>query len=413
MRVQLVTLPKIPASLDEVEAERPIGRSTERFQMMLAEMESLAQSCEEFGIDAFGTTEHHFHSEGREMMPSPLLLYTKLASQTEKLIFSPSSLVLPALDPVRTAEDVALFDQMFPGRMMCGLARGYQKRWMQTLMQDEEGYSSFDPADKVANERNRAIFNEHVEILLKAWSEDSFAFDGEHYKIPFPPEGISGWAGWEVARDYGVPGEVDGEGTQKKISVVPPPASDSLPEMFVPFSGSPQTLIDCANRNFAVLSLESKPDKFRDQCELYLKLLRENGHPDAELGSKMMAVRSLAIADTKEEAMKIAANTTGREYFEYFQNFGFGEPFRNETDDPDTFRIFSSKEHAAERMVEAGNIFVGTPDDIVKQLEPLKKCHGEGDLEWLSWTFYQQGNESPEVQRDQLKLFAEEIRPHL
>jgi len=413
VRVQLVTLPKIPANLEEVAAERPIGRSSERFQMMLSEMEDIARFCDELGIDAFGTTEHHFHTEGREVMPSPMILYTKLASQTKNLIFTPSSLVLPALDPIRTAEEVALFDQMFPGRMICGLARGYQKRWMQTLMQDEAGYSSFDPADKVANERNREIFNEHVEIMLKSWAEDAFEYDGKHYKVPFPHEGISGWAGWEVARDYGVPGEVDDEGTQKKIGVVPAPASSALAEMFVPFSGSPQTLIDCARRNFAVLSLESKPDKFREQCERYMGLLRENGNAGAALGDRMMAVRSIAIADTKEEAMKIAANTTGREYFEYFQNFGFGEPFRKEEDDPDTFRIFKSQEHAAERLAETGNIFAGTPDEIVRQLEPLKRCHADGDLEWLSWTFYQQGNESPEVQREQLRLFAEEVRPHL
>jgi Luciferase-like monooxygenase len=269
MKLHLLALPKMRATNQELAELRPIGRNVEHYQTMLAEVEEIALMAEEYGITAFGTTEHHFHTEGREALPSPLLLYAMLAAKTKNLIFMPTSLVMSARDPLRTAEDVALFDQMFPGRLKFSVARGYQKRWVQTLMQDDNAYSSFKPEEKEADQRNRKIFNEHLDIMIRAWTEESFSYAGDHYQVPYPVEGIGGWAGWEVTRDFGAIGEITDDGVLKRIGVIPAPVTKPYPEMFVPFSGSPQTLIDTANRGFGVLLLESKPDKFREQCEKY------------------------------------------------------------------------------------------------------------------------------------------------
>ena len=45
------------------------------------------------------------------------------------------------------------------------------------------------PIDPEANERNREIFNEFLEVVLKAW-KDSFNHNGKHYQTPYPASGI-------------------------------------------------------------------------------------------------------------------------------------------------------------------------------------------------------------------------------
>src|SRR5271168_4334795 len=125
LKLDIFAMPTIPATLEERARERPIGRSTERYQMMLDALRQLALMCEEMGVDAFSTTEHHFHTEGGEMMPSPLILFADLAARTRNLQFIPLSLGATANNPLRIAEDVALLDQMSRGRVSVALARSY------------------------------------------------------------------------------------------------------------------------------------------------------------------------------------------------------------------------------------------------------------------------------------------------
>jgi alkanesulfonate monooxygenase SsuD/methylene tetrahydromethanopterin reductase-like flavin-dependent oxidoreductase (luciferase family) len=102
---------------DERERRRPIGRDTRAYHELLESLERHAIWADELGYDAFGGTEHHFQSEGGESIPNNLLLYAKLAAKTQRIVFIPMSVVLTARDPIRTAEDLALFSHMYPGRI--------------------------------------------------------------------------------------------------------------------------------------------------------------------------------------------------------------------------------------------------------------------------------------------------------
>jgi alkanesulfonate monooxygenase SsuD/methylene tetrahydromethanopterin reductase-like flavin-dependent oxidoreductase (luciferase family) len=409
MKVNVMTIPKIRASNEERRALRPIGRNADQYQALLQELEELAVFLDDHGYDSMSTVEHHFHTEGLEMMPNWLLFSAKLAARTKRLAFMPLSIVLPSRDPLLVAEDIALFDQMYPGRLQVCFARGYQKRWMQTLMQDTGIVSSF--TDRESDAKNREIFNEHLEVILRALTEDAWSYKGKHYEVPFPfDEGITGWAGEEVTREFGAEGEVDDEGAVRKIGVVPAPLTKPYPEMFIPFSGSPQTLTDSAKRDFTALILESKADGFRERCESYQQALKAAGR-DARLGEKVGAVRLVALGDSHEEAMEHAANTCGWDFWNYFAKFGFMELFRTDEDPPGKLVSLKDRYAVAQRMYETDHLLAGTPDDVCRQMEGLYRCHGDGQLDWFSWEFYAQGNVSLDEQKRQLELFAEKVRP--
>ena len=130
MKFDVMVFPTIPATMEEREELRPIGRNNERYQAMMDEVRDLAILCDEIGIDALSTTEHHFHSEGWEVSVAPLLLYSDLAARTKRLKFAPLGLVLPTWDPIRCAEELAILDHLSKGRVIAGFARGYQDRWL-------------------------------------------------------------------------------------------------------------------------------------------------------------------------------------------------------------------------------------------------------------------------------------------
>ena len=102
---------------------------------MLDELREIAQFADDVGFDVMATTEHHFHSEGYETSVAPLLLYADLAARTKRIKFAPLGLVLPAWDPIRAAEELAVLDQLTKGRIYAGFARGYQDRWVNVLGQ--------------------------------------------------------------------------------------------------------------------------------------------------------------------------------------------------------------------------------------------------------------------------------------
>jgi alkanesulfonate monooxygenase SsuD/methylene tetrahydromethanopterin reductase-like flavin-dependent oxidoreductase (luciferase family) len=338
-----------------------------------------------------------------------MLLFADLAARTKRLMFIPLSLVLPARDPIRVAEEVALFDQLFPGRVGVGFARGYQKRWVQILTQRPNSTSLIsEESDRI----NREMYDEHLEVVRRAWTSDSFDFDGKHYQVPFPyAEGITGWAAQEWTRTYGASGELDDEGVIRRIGVIPSPYQDPHPPLFVPFVASPRTLLDAARNGIVpMLSSAWKPDQFQHWCEVYREEAAKNGRTLA-LGEGIASARAICLGDSYEEAFDIYCRSGAYEWFHYFSKFGFLEAFRTEADDPDRPVAFDNVADLARRLIEAGTVLLGTPDDIKHQLEPLVRCYGDGQLEWLVWEFFQQGNVPLEVQRRQVELFATEVMP--
>lgn len=408
MKVNLFAMPTVPASLEERAALRPIGRNTERYQMMLEELRELTQICDQLGIDAFSTTEHHFHTEGGEALPNPLLLYSQLAANTKNLMFIPFSLVLPAADPLRVAEDVALFDNMYPGRVGVCLARGYQKRWVQILSQ-KTNTTGLVPGE--SDRQNREIWEEFTEIVFKAWQEDAIDFNGKHYQIPFPyDEGISDWPCVDWTRRFGADGEIDADGVIRKIGVIPAPYTKPHPPVFIPFSLSPASLEFAAKIGMIPMILEGRSEPFRGYCERYREVAAENGR-DLELGEACGAVRSLVVADTHDEAIQWAMDSVGYEYFHYFNNFGTAELFRDPSDPADQPVQMKDTADCVDRMIRHGHIICGTPEEVKRQLEPLATCYGDGNLEWLAWSHYGQGTLPKEKSHRQVELFATKVMP--
>lgn len=136
-------------------------------------VEKMAVLMDELGYDALYTAEHHFQTEGIEVFSNPVLLSLHLASMTKSLRIGHAFNILPQWNPIRLAEDYAFVDYVTRGRIIFGVARGSQTRELETF-----------GAPMLDQEANRDMFEEQVEILMKAFHQERWSHKGERYTIP-------------------------------------------------------------------------------------------------------------------------------------------------------------------------------------------------------------------------------------
>jgi alkanesulfonate monooxygenase SsuD/methylene tetrahydromethanopterin reductase-like flavin-dependent oxidoreductase (luciferase family) len=412
MKFMLFVLPTVPATFEERRNLRPIGRNNERYQQMLEELRKLVVLAEQAGFDVFSTTEHHFHSEGYEASVAPLLLYADLAARTERIKFASLGLVLPAWDPLRVAEEIAVLDHLTKGRFYAGFARGYQDRWVNVLGQ--QYHATGAPMDGSAiDQHNREVYEEVLEIIRKAWTEDTITYNGKYYQIPYPyEEGIQRWPAAEWTRQYGAPGEVDAQGVVRKISVIPKPYQQPHPPLFQPFSVSENTIRYTARSSIVPWILVSNPPDFQRLCQVYQEVAQASGR-SLKLGESVGAFRAVHFGKTEAEAVALLRDTNYRGFKEYFSGFGFGEAFRTaEDNDKYPMTPLPLEELTVERLRRVKYALAGTPDQVRAEVEALQTLYGSGgELEWFGW-FFDQGFMSWDETQRQFEAFAKEIMPH-
>jgi alkanesulfonate monooxygenase SsuD/methylene tetrahydromethanopterin reductase-like flavin-dependent oxidoreductase (luciferase family) len=147
--------------------------SNERLMEAFDTSTALARAADALGYETLWLAEHHFQHEGYECIPNIPMLAVDLAHRTERVKIGCAFNVVPTWHPLRLAEDYATADILTKGRLVFGVGRGYHTREVETF-----GNPMLD------GEANRELFEEQVEIILKALREESFSHRGKYYTIP-------------------------------------------------------------------------------------------------------------------------------------------------------------------------------------------------------------------------------------
>jgi len=135
--------------------------------------EAVARALDESGHHTLWLAEHHFQHEGYECLPNILMCAVHLAHVTSKLRIGCGFNIAPMWHPLRLAEDFATADILTKGRTVFGVGRGYHTREVETF-----------GAPMLDAEANRELFEEQVDIVMKAFNEESFSHRGTHYTLP-------------------------------------------------------------------------------------------------------------------------------------------------------------------------------------------------------------------------------------
>ena len=293
-------------------------------------------------------TEHHFHIEGFELSNNPVLLDLYFAMQTKRIRVGQLGIVLPAANPIRVAEDIAMLDHMTGGRACAGFARGYQRRWVDVLAQQTHGVRGALPHEHDAiDAANREAFEENFEIIKKCWTEEMLTFSGKYWKIP---PGDTPWT-LETTTKWGKGVE---NGILKAVGVVPKPLQRPHPPLFLPFATSENSIRWAARENVTAIIPPMHPAYDERLYDLYAEV---SGRPRGE-GTGLL--RDVIVADSDEEALALWRDSGRFSTSAWFEPFGF----RRATKDPDSDRYPTPEE-----AIEKGYALVGTVDTVTRALE--------------------------------------------
>jgi alkanesulfonate monooxygenase SsuD/methylene tetrahydromethanopterin reductase-like flavin-dependent oxidoreductase (luciferase family) len=368
MQVSVFYLPSI-GSRGEIE-KGMAGLRTDLYQSMLSDLTRQAQLADDLGYDSISFTEHHFHVEGFEISNNPVMLDLYIALQTKRIRVGQLGIVLPAQNPLRVAEDIAMLDHMSGGRANAGFARGYQRRWVDVMGQQLHGIHGVTPGmhDEM-DQTNREAFEEHFQIIKKAWTEDMLDYSGKFWTIP--PVGTP----WEIEATKQWGAGVDKENIVRQIGVVPKPLQKPHPPLFQPFASSESTIRWCAREHVTGIL---PPMHFGMANRLY-EVYREEAHANGrrlDEGEGLGLLRDVVVADTDEEALQLWQQGGAFCGAAWFAPFGFWRGFA----DPATQEMLPVPE-----QLERGLVLVGSPDTVSRQVETILK---DTPMKWLfAWTY--------------------------
>lgn len=136
-------------------------------QVMRQELERAVLS-EQLGYDGIWVAEQHFAPYC--LTGDALLLAGLLAAHTQRVHVGTAVVNLTFTHPLRFAERVAILDHLTGGRVEVGVGRGYQF----------PQYGVFG----VPIDETRAIFEEALDIVFRAWEPDDFTYDGKYFQLP-------------------------------------------------------------------------------------------------------------------------------------------------------------------------------------------------------------------------------------
>ncbi len=348
------------------------GRRTDLYQRMLANLAEQAVYLDQHGYYGIAFTEHHFHVEGEEVSTNPVMLDLFLGMQTRRIRVGQLGIVLPSATPIRVAEDTAMLDQMTRGRAFVGFARGYQPRWVNTLGQHYKGLDDNETNPEAYEQLKKDLYEEHFEIIMKAWTRPTFSHQGKHWTIP--PNNMF-WAAHEVTRKYGR--GVDEQGRLKEIGTVPEPYQKPHPPLFQPFSFSESSVRWATKNNVVPITIVCD----REICTGQFKAAQDGA---AQVGKKLSfgqgigIAREMIVADTDAEAEAIGRDAGCFIWTKFFEPFGFNAALMKPGEDyktiPNTF----------ESMCDRGLTICGSPDTVSRKLEKLFK---DLPCEYF-WAFY-------------------------
>ena len=341
--------------------------------------EAIAKALDENGFDTLWMAEHHFQPEGYECIPNLIMLNVHLAHLTKNIKFGCGFNIAPMWHPLRLAEDFATADILTNGRVIFGVGRGYHTREVETF--------GSDITDQNAN---REKFEEAVDIIFKAFNNESFSHQGKYYTLP--PE--------VPYRGY----------TLKELTLVPRPAT--LPvECWQPIQGATPRALDFIVKHGikGVLGGGVAEGGVMDDIMIgYRDALVRAGKKDAQLGEGLSVGFHYHMAPTVEQAMAEAQGF----FEENLKMFGPLRLSRGMSEEQieligDPRRAPNGGLPTIQEAVEKQAFLAGPPDRIIEQLKAVEENYPALERVGMSHPM----GTPQSVITDQIEWFGKEVMP--
>jgi alkanesulfonate monooxygenase SsuD/methylene tetrahydromethanopterin reductase-like flavin-dependent oxidoreductase (luciferase family) len=349
------------------------ARSYEQHLRVWEEMDRL-------GYDGVGLNEHHTTPHG--LMNSPNVMAAAAAQRTQRLKFFILGNLLPLHNPLRIAEELAMVDCLSRGRVLSGFARGVPREYK---------------VYQVPMAESRARFDEALDIILKAWTSDVFSHEGRFWSF-------------------------------KDVAIWPRPYQRPHPPVWIPFTGSQETIERAGAGNFGAAIHHASPGVIDDMIAHFARALARHGHRIRP--EQICILADVWVADSAEQALEEYAA-----YYLYFNqvlwHHGSSAPGQGPVPAATGYVAASSYDYvrpenrpfvALDRekirqmnladiaaKVARGELAFGAPDAVAERLIALGERHGANVL-LLNLNL---GALPYELHLEQVRRFARDVLPKL
>ncbi|HXU87892.1 MAG TPA: LLM class flavin-dependent oxidoreductase [Methylomirabilota bacterium] len=319
---------------------------------------------EELGFDEVWFTEHHFIDYGLSVDPASLA--AAAASRTRRVRIGLAAAILPFHHPLRLAEQMALVDVISNGRLDVGVGRGNRPA-------EFAGY-------RVPQIESRDRFDETVEILRLAWTQERFGFHGRFFDF-------------------------------EDVRVIPKPLQQPHPPIYQ-VCVSKDGIENTALRGWPMLNsvLTGPVDQLVANRDTYVAALEKSRRSEAEIAAllgRWGVSRQIYVADTDAQALAEAKDAE-LWYQESFRRFVV--PDRIEDAHPSLQPGFRAMAEKLGRVtwddLVRETLAFGSPDTVARHIAYMREL-GVGQV--LCWMNF--GGLRQDKIRRSMELFAREVMP--
>lgn len=302
---------------------------------------------ESLGFDRVWLTEHHGTAYG--LCASPSVFAAAVAMRTQKVGIGYAANVTPLHHPLRLAEEIALVDQLSGGRVLAGFGTGYSPYEFSLYGAD------FD--------RRYQIHREILDIVVRAWTQDSFSYDGEGYHL-------------------------------KEATIALRPHQQPRPPIVIAAS-SPETIQEAARAGHRIMVLGSV-EAIGSKIETYRHAVQAAHDPSQSMSclENIGALRQIFVTEESGWSQPAIEAVTA---WHLQQTKHLSSPVGNHE---------SVSQDEVSQYVH-GRIIFGPPEVVIEQLCQLQ-AKGVGEiLCWFKW-----GEITHEQAVKSIGLFSESVIPH-
>jgi len=308
------------------------------------------------GFDTVWLGEIHF-IRPFSILADPLMALAAAAQRTKQIRLGTAVTLLPLHNPVKIAEEAAIADILSDGRLEFGVGRGISRHYAHYGIPPEE---------------SRARFEEALDFILAAWTNESFSFDGAYFH----------------ARD---------------LTLVPRPLQKPHPPVRIA-ANSPDTFPFAAGRRLPIFAspLINPPDKLKAGLSVYRQGLPADHPHDTALAFPVhvAANRETARAQCEPGLVRFLRVATEAALPATQLDDKSFEAFRQ-------VRARMASVTYADMDRDMG-VF-GDPDYCVARIQELRAEYGFD--EFICY-FNQGGLMDHALVKQSMTLFAEKVMPH-
>jgi len=312
----------------------------------------LAVEAERLGFDSVWVSEHHFVDDA--YMPSLLPMCAAIAARTDRIGVGTGLLLAPLYEPIRLAEDATVVDLISGGRLTLGLGLGWR---------EEE----FEVLGVPLRERARRL-EDCVAVLRQAW-EGTPVTGGSLVSYP---------------GTYVTPAPARRAGAPIWIGALTEPAVRRAGRIGDGF-----------------IATEASPEAFAEQVAWAREELVLVGRDPAAFRLSLYMPTFVFEGDAEEAWRTILP------YHHYvWWKYDDMEGARSRGGPP---QAPPPPAREAEAELRAGIVF-GTPQDVADRIARYGEAAG-GDVTYIARLYWP--GMDPALQRETMRLFAEEVAPRL